>query len=297
MARKRYTPAQQAEAVAIARSAGAKYAAEHLGMDVRTVRSYLDAAGDPPELDGTASGWKQLIDLAQSQVVAALTSGKVRPKDAAVIAAIAERNLRTIEDRAERKRADAEPENHWTAFDEWCDRTYPTKQLAEIAKEVPSYVIRYGLRAGIFENNYEDQSNNTETEFGHWCEWASGLVEAVGDLETFEAEFTRWYAEDNAYQRALDRRMQAIAWGGDTGTGHTAPPMMQYPAAREIAVLISTDLVPIPPAWASAVTEMIADPTEPPADLLDDDALDAVIGELEHRRHVRGGRDLEDDDL
>ncbi|MFL5686601.1 MAG: transposase [Chloroflexota bacterium] len=106
MARKRYTAAQKAEAVALARVSGAGHAAEQLGIDVRTIRAWVGAAGDPPELDGTAAGWQQLLDLAHSQVVSALTGGKVRPKDAAVIAAISERNLREIEKHEGRRASD-----------------------------------------------------------------------------------------------------------------------------------------------------------------------------------------------
>jgi hypothetical protein len=78
----------------LARVAGAEAAGQSLGIDPRTIRRWAAQAGDAPELDGSAEGWQRLLDLAQSRVAVALTADKVRPKDAAVIAGIAERNLR-----------------------------------------------------------------------------------------------------------------------------------------------------------------------------------------------------------
>jgi hypothetical protein len=68
-----------------------------MGCDIRYVRKLLDAAGDAPEVAGTIDQWRQVADVAHATVMGALTSGKVRPKDAAVIAAVAERNIRTGE--------------------------------------------------------------------------------------------------------------------------------------------------------------------------------------------------------
>ena len=46
----------------------------------------------PPADAISSADWVQLGDIARAQVQAALLSGKVRPKDAAVIAAMADRN-------------------------------------------------------------------------------------------------------------------------------------------------------------------------------------------------------------
>jgi hypothetical protein len=94
--RKRYTPEQMREAVALARVASAEVAAETLGMDVRTVRKWLSAAGDPPELQGSASQWSQALELAQAKLSAKLASGKVTAVQLATVAGIAERNLANI---------------------------------------------------------------------------------------------------------------------------------------------------------------------------------------------------------
>jgi len=62
--RKRYSPEQMREAVALARVAGAEVAADTLSIDPRTVRGWLGKAGEPPELQGSASQWSQALELA-----------------------------------------------------------------------------------------------------------------------------------------------------------------------------------------------------------------------------------------
>src|SRR5262245_60102209 len=130
--RKQYTPQQRAEIVALAVVAGAETAATKHGADVRSVRKWMVAAGHTPASLVEPAGWRQLLDLAQAQVAGALAAGNVRAKDAAVIAAIAERNLRQLDDPERRQ---AEPQEPWThRFDRWCDESYASASLAEVAK-------------------------------------------------------------------------------------------------------------------------------------------------------------------
>jgi transposase-like protein len=98
--RKAYTLAQQQEAVALARVAGAELAAEQLGIDPRTVRKWLAAAGHRPELDGSASQWRSALELAQAKLSARLASGTVtRRYRSPRLPTSPSGNLRTIEDR------------------------------------------------------------------------------------------------------------------------------------------------------------------------------------------------------
>ena len=249
----------------MARVAGADAAAQSLGIDPRTVRKWSDQAGNRPELDGSAEGWQRLLDLAQSKVAVALASDKVRPKDAAVIAAIAERNLRQLADRSEKR--EPEPREPWTdRFDRWCDTTYPSGRLAEIAKHVPSHVIGYVLRSRAEEHRFgqdEGQSDRGRADPGDdfWFGWACATVEAVGDLEAFEAEYRRWSAEFQTYEATLRQRTETIMWSGAEGTGHTAPPPIRYPEALEIARLMSQDLLLLAPAWADATGGLVEEPS------------------------------------
>jgi len=234
-----------------------------LGIDPRTVRKWSAQVGDRPELDGSSEGWQRLLELAQSRVAVALSSGKVRPRDAAIIAGIASRNLRQLADRSEKR--EAEPEEPWTErFDRWCDETYPSEHLAEIAKDVPSHVISYVLRSRVEEQRFgqhEGQSDRGRTDAGDdfWLGWACAMVEAVGDLEAFEAEYVRWYAEVQTYDATLRQRTETIMWSTAEGSGHTAPPPVRYPEALEIARLMSQDLLPVAPAWADETAGLVND--------------------------------------
>src|SRR5215212_5142778 len=73
---------------------GAEAAAKQLGFYPDSVREWCARAGkQPADASGTAD-WKQLGELARSQVAAKLAGGKVTPVQAATIAAIADRNAR-----------------------------------------------------------------------------------------------------------------------------------------------------------------------------------------------------------
>lgn len=89
-----YSLAQKAEAIALATVIGAEAAAERLHIDPRTVRKWAARAGRAPADAITPTDWAQLGDLARAQVASDLASGKVRTRDAAVIAGIASRNVR-----------------------------------------------------------------------------------------------------------------------------------------------------------------------------------------------------------
>ena len=87
-----YTIAQKHEAVALAVVVGAEAAADQLGIDVRSVRKWAEAAGHRPELE--VDDWQALHDLAVARTTAAVASGKLPARTVAVIAGIAARNLR-----------------------------------------------------------------------------------------------------------------------------------------------------------------------------------------------------------
>jgi transposase-like protein len=89
-----YSREQKHEAIALGRTMGAEAAAEQLHILPRTIRKWMEAAGDPPELAGNASVWQRHFDLASARVERFLTTGKVTAVQAATIAAIAARNMR-----------------------------------------------------------------------------------------------------------------------------------------------------------------------------------------------------------
>jgi hypothetical protein len=225
-----YSTAQRREAVALARVSGVEAAAGSLGIDPRTVRKWSAQAGDGPELDGSAEGWQRLLDLAQSRVAVALATDKVRPKDAAVIAAIAERNLRDLEHQCEaavdgRDSAVAAKE----MFFDWIehlaverleseDEIEPT--IAAIEAIVPDLLLK---RANLEADPYASAptghraailawfSGRTEIPAGDVLEWAKTQVLEV--IET-HGSIVAWHAfqqaEDAAERVRFEAEMVAI---------------------------------------------------------------------------------------
>lgn len=186
--RKAYTAAQKAEAVALAIVVGAEGAAEQLGMDVRTVRKWAGQAGKGPELAAPAGGWAALLDLAMAKVTSALASGKVRPKDAAVIAGIASRNIREPKPEPDPK-TDAE-----TLVDRWLeevDAIFPDQ--ADLALTA--------LIAGHDEIPLEEYEARFEDPIAY--------LRSLGDLEEWD---TRRKAErEAAYKTQIEANRTAAA--------------------------------------------------------------------------------------
>lgn len=184
--RRSYSPAQQAEAVALARSGGAELAATTMGMDVRYVRKLLAKAGDPPELDGTADGWQRLLTLAQAKVESALLNPKLHPVTAATIGGIAERNLAKLRDRptppdsavAAREAfldwmAETLPADDPTTMDRVWDAvaSLPSNLLIQRANAEPGMPHRAAILAWF--------SGRPEVEAGDVLDWAKAQVLAM----------------------------------------------------------------------------------------------------------------------
>lgn len=89
---RRWTQAERAAAVAIARVQGADAAAAESGADARTVRIWMDQAGDAPELAVSPGTWRELMTVAMARTMSRVTSGKMSPVQLATIAGIAARN-------------------------------------------------------------------------------------------------------------------------------------------------------------------------------------------------------------
>jgi hypothetical protein len=174
--RKAYTVTQKAEAIALAVTAGAEYAAEQLGMDVRTVRVWAARAGKAPELAAPETGWRGVLDLAMARVSTALAGNSVRPKDAAVIAAIASRNIR---DKPPEPEPPTEAQTYWDEF------------LAAVQERWPGQV---DLAMVALIKRY-DGLGEQDTTYGE--DWA--YLESLGDLE-------EWRERDRQEERA---RMEA----------------------------------------------------------------------------------------
>jgi hypothetical protein len=196
-----------------------------LGIDPRTVRKWSAQAGDRPELDGSAEGWQRLLDLAQSRVVAALAADKVRPKDAAVIAAIAERNLRDLE---HQRAAAVDGRGSAVAakemFFDWieqlaAERLESEEEIEPTIAAIEAIVADLLLkRANLEADPYALAptghraailawfSGRTEVEAGDVLEWAQAQVREV--IET-HGSLVAWHAFQQAEDAAEETRRLA----------------------------------------------------------------------------------------
>ena len=89
-----YTPAQKAEAVALATVIGADAASAQLGMGAKAIRGWAERAGKSPSDVIETDQWRALMDVALARVTAQVASGTMRVRDIAVVAGIAARNVR-----------------------------------------------------------------------------------------------------------------------------------------------------------------------------------------------------------
>lgn len=127
---RKYSLETRAEAVALAAVAGVEAAADSMGIDRRTVRTWCEQAGHAPELVAEPDAWKRLHDLAIAKVTGDLASGKMRPRDMAVVAAIAKRNLTKP---AERPVAPTDVESWADQLEARLHLTYGNSRFEEIA--------------------------------------------------------------------------------------------------------------------------------------------------------------------
>jgi transposase-like protein len=219
-----YSHEFRARAVALARVIGAEAASKQLGIGGRdTVRRWMAAAGDPPELQGTAEGWQTVLTVAQSQVIDDLANGKVRAKDAAVIAAIADRNLEKV-----RSRPEPEPDDANDLLGAWIIDHYPPHQRVIAARVVDAALEDESRRLdAILAGPDADMPDpGPEPDF---LEWAQERITAVGDLDAWQVRYEAAEEAKRARERDIVRRADALR--RETG--------MAYHDARQMAEAIT----------------------------------------------------------
>jgi transposase-like protein len=88
-----YTRERKAEALALARIAGAEVASERSHIPVQTIRRWMDAAGIQPGADLPQDRLEALRDLAEATVTRDLVEGRVHGVQAMTVAGIARRHI------------------------------------------------------------------------------------------------------------------------------------------------------------------------------------------------------------
>jgi hypothetical protein len=91
--RRPYSRERRAEALALARIAGAEIASERSGIPVQTIRRWMDAAGLQSGADLPLERLEALRDLAEATVTRDLVEGRIRGVQAMTVAGIARRHL------------------------------------------------------------------------------------------------------------------------------------------------------------------------------------------------------------
>jgi hypothetical protein len=185
VANKAYSLTFRRQAVALGRVMGAEAASAQLGIGGReTLRRWMEAAGDPPELQGTQAQWRAQFDLAHAQTMSKLASGKLSAVATATIKAIADRNLREP----------APPPEPRTPAEEWADDIEAKIRALDPDER---HDLSWYLIAMLDEHRRHGDRPDQDCvipDFDHVT-----FLEGLGDPEAY---MTRRRAEDEAAQAA-----------------------------------------------------------------------------------------------
>ena len=88
-----YSRERKAQAIALARIAGAEVASERTRIPVQTIRRWMDAAGVQPGAELPQERLEALRDLAEATVTADLVAGRIKGVQAMTAAGIARRHI------------------------------------------------------------------------------------------------------------------------------------------------------------------------------------------------------------
>jgi hypothetical protein len=88
-----YSRERKAQALALARIAGAEVASDRTHIPVQSIRRWMDAAGIQPGADLPEERLEALRDLAESTVTADLVAGRIHGVQAMTVAGIARRHI------------------------------------------------------------------------------------------------------------------------------------------------------------------------------------------------------------
>jgi hypothetical protein len=235
--RKAYTLQQKAEAIALAAIVGSEAAAEQLGMDPRSVRKWASQAGRAPELSAKPDQWSRLHDLAMARVTSDLASGRMKPRDVAVVAAIARRNLSKPERPADARRPidilgdlrqaawdvwpSGEAATFWATFNAWMDESVPEDHWSIAGRLIiaPFSLEWHHLREHRFGQPYDPRDPElwavvetpSPTTADDLLLWAIRRVESHGDLGEWEAA-TEAEEQRHREEMAEKGRQTALAY-------------------------------------------------------------------------------------
>lgn len=223
--RQPYSRERRAEALALARIAGAEVASDRTRIPVQTIRRWMDAAGVQPGTDLPQERLEALRDLAEASVTRDLVEGRIRGVQAMTVAGIARRHLEKAQ--AVSAVASVSAVAAKDAFFDWLEdlaadsieseeEIEPT--IAAIDAIVPDLLLK---RANLEADPYASAptghraailawfSGRTEVEAGDIIEWSQARVLEV--IET-HGSLVAWHAfQQSEEERELVTREAEMA--------------------------------------------------------------------------------------
>jgi hypothetical protein len=221
-----YSTPEKLEAIALAEVIGAEAAGEQLGMKPLTIRKWMAASGDRPELRADSITYRAIRDLAKARALLFAASAKLTPAQAITLAAVGDRNLRYDPKAPASTSALAVGD----VFDEWVSSVHLAPLIHTEADLDSALDVIPALRGHLLrEANAEsdDPGNHPTPHRTALLAWHSGrTVDTAGQpisapedlldwataitagLVTMHGDLISWCAHDRA-RRAAER---AVRW-------------------------------------------------------------------------------------
>jgi hypothetical protein len=202
----KHSLAARAEAVALAAVLGLSAAADQLGIDEKTLRSWMLKAGKDPADAIKPASWSRLADMALTKAERLVAEGKLSPAQLANLATMAEERAAKSDER--RKSSEPAAIDAAEAFWDWLLARQLDEPLpASVVDEASLNEYMDALNAATGEvrgellrraNREEGQphraallawaSGRPEIEAGDILEWSQAQVVDLGDLVTWHAK-------------------------------------------------------------------------------------------------------------
>lgn len=216
-----YSRERKAEALALARIAGAEVASERTHIPVQTVRRWMDAAGIQPGAELPQDRLEALRDLAEASVTADLVAGRIREVQAMTVAGIARRHIAKPA-----PQLDASAVSVRDTFVDWIVDTVPAESLdseealTATAAAIDDVRTMLLLRRANAETPYGPEnsphrrallawfSGREEIPAGDILDWSKAQVLEV--LET-HGSLAAWHAAALADEAAEEAQRKTIA--------------------------------------------------------------------------------------
>jgi hypothetical protein len=192
-----YSRERKAEALALARIAGAEVASDRTHIPVQSIRRWMDAAGVHPGAELPNERLEALRDLAEASVTADLVAGRIRGVQAMTVAGIARRHIAKPPPQPDPQTSVQEAIDELEAI---MADVYPETDLHDILAILLAHERLSGTVTVGTDNPDPDVSG--EAVIASWLETLDRLIKEHGSLKAAQ----EWqHAED---RRRLDEQLE-----------------------------------------------------------------------------------------